>query len=101
MSTLREGGRYFRCRYDCAERATVTDSFCHRHNVRNHPLCFETPVMCAGPTKSRLHFIGDAQATGCADVFVDIFEGTIREYDTSPHAWNCVRDKRRVLNGLG
>jgi hypothetical protein len=45
VCSLSERGRDFRRRHNRAERATVSDSFGHRHDIGNHILGFESPIM--------------------------------------------------------
>src|SRR6266404_9942970 len=78
VRALPERGGDFRRGHDRAERTTVTDSFGHCHDIGNHTLGFESPIMCAGAAEARLHFIGDAQTAGAANMFVNVFKVAIR-----------------------
>ena len=55
--------------------------------------------MRPGPAKAGLHFIGNAQAAGGADVLVSMFEIIIRKYNAAPDALNGFGDECRDLAG--
>ena len=88
MSSLRERSGDFRRRNHRAERTTVPDSFRHRHDVWNHALRFESPVMRTSPTETGLHFIGDANAAGGADMFVSVLEIIVGKNNATADALN-------------
>src|SRR5437762_9022174 len=99
MSSLRERGRDLRRGDNRAERATVPDPFGHRHDVGNHTLRFETPIMRASPPKPGLHFIGDADPTGVAHMLVSVFEITIGKNDATADTLDRFGDERSDLAG--
>ena len=81
------------------QRTAVADPFGHRHNVRNDPLRFESPEMRAGAAKAGLHFIGDTNAAGGADVFVDVFEIAVGKNDGAADALDRFGNEGRNLSG--
>ena len=57
--------------------------------------------MRAGAPEAGLHFIGNANTAGAANVFVNMFEVTIRKNDTAADALNGFGDKGADLTRSG
>src|SRR4051812_21549678 len=91
MDPLRERLRDLRRGHNRAQRRAVSDAFRHANDIWYHPLRLETPVMRAASAEPRLHFIRNADAARCPDVFVSVLEVAVRK----PHATADTLDRFR------
>ena len=83
------------------QRTPVADALRHRHDIGNDTLRFESPKMAAGPAKTGLDFVRYADATGSADVLVNLLEIAVRKDNASANALNRFGDEARDPAGGG
>ena len=69
-----EAGGDFRSGDDGSEREGISDGLAEHHDVGDDVLRFESPEVRAEAAEADLHFVGDADATGRADVLVGFGE---------------------------
>src|ERR1700730_9472838 len=74
--------------HDRGKRHTVADALRHRYDIRNYALRFKSPIVRAGPSKTRLNFVRDADAARRTHVPVRAFQITIRKNDRSADSLN-------------
>ena len=88
VNALRQRGGDFRRRHDRRQRTAVADALGHSHDVGNNALRFKSPEMRAGAAKAGLHFVRDADAARRADVFISMFQITVRKNHAAADALN-------------
>lgn len=70
VDPLREGFSDLVSSDNSGEWRSVPDALGHDHDIGLDALVLESPEGLAGAAESRLHFVGDAYSTRCADMFV-------------------------------
>src|SRR5205814_7099387 len=78
---------------DGSQRATVSDTFGHGHDIGNYILGLKSPVMSAGAAKSGLDFIRDANTAGGANMLIRILQIAVGKYHAATHALDGFCDK--------
>src|ERR1044071_5122167 len=79
--------------YHCSERASVSDTFGHGYDVRDHALRFKSPEVSACAAKAGLHFVGNTDAAGGTHMLVDVFEIAIGKNHHTPDPLNGFGNK--------
>merc|ERR1711970_1186553 len=68
------------CRHNRRHREPIPNTLGHCHNIRFDPVRLKTPKMTATTAKTRLDFIGNANATMSTDSLIDTAQITIRVF---------------------